>query len=188
MFKLNKMHGVIAASLLTFAALPGCSSNKSAETMDNEESRISQTETADTTPIVEEEAEVVMEKTMVDLTPVSKTVTFAFDSAELDSSAKETLKNAMNQLDSSVPLEVEIMGYTDSTGPDSYNQALSQKRAQAVKDYIGDMNLNINDWEVEGKGESSPASSNDSEFGRSKNRRASLTLTPMDQHSQQTDY
>jgi OOP family OmpA-OmpF porin len=68
---------------------------------------------------------------------------------------------------------MRIEGHTDSTGPEAYNLELSQRRAQAVADYIVSQSYNITaaDIEVAGMGESDPAASNDTAEGRATNRR-----------------
>lgn len=73
---------------------------------------------------------------------------------------------------------VNIAGHTDSTGDASYNQRLSERRAQAVGSYltqngVGSMRLNTS-----GYGATQPIASNDNEQGRAQNRRVEITLTP----------
>ncbi len=65
-----------------------------------------------------------------------------------------------------------IEGHTDSTGPDAYNQALSLRRAQAVKDVlVNRYNIDASRLSVVGYGESRPVASNDTRQGRQQNRR-----------------
>lgn len=125
---------------------------------------------------------------MEDVSPISKTVAFEFDSAELTSEAKRELKNALDNSTRSVPMEAEIVGYTDSAGPESYNQQLSEERAQAVRDYLADLDANIEDWQVEGRGEASPTASNETDNGRAENRRVSITLKPLEQQRQASGF
>lgn len=74
-------------------------------------------------------------------------------------------------------LQVEVEGHTDSTGPEEYNQSLSERRARAVVDLL------VNQYGVErdrlravGYGESRPVADNDSREGRAQNRRVMATL------------
>lgn len=67
---------------------------------------------------------------------------------------------------------VIIVGHTDSEGSESYNQNLSETRAQAVADYLNTrQGISKTRLLVRGLGESRPIAPNDSEEGRSKNRR-----------------
>jgi outer membrane protein OmpA-like peptidoglycan-associated protein len=65
-----------------------------------------------------------------------------------------------------------IIGHTDSDGDSQANQRLSQKRAEAVKDYVLS-HFSIPDYnlQTEGKGESAPVADNSTEEGKTKNRR-----------------
>ena len=73
---------------------------------------------------------------------------------------------------------IEIGGHTDARGSDAANQELSQKRAQAVRDYlVGKFpNLSASQYTAKGYGESKPIAGNDSEMGRAKNRRVEFTV------------
>ncbi len=68
------------------------------------------------------------------------------------------------------------MGHTDSVGADAYNQKLSEKRAQAVKDYLTSKGTDASRVYVEGKGEKQPVADNKSSDGRAKNRRVEIEV------------
>ena len=71
--------------------------------------------------------------------PVSidlKGVTFAYDKADLGADAKAVLSEALEILQRYPDLKVEVAGHTDSRGDAKYNQALSERRAKAVYDYL----------------------------------------------------
>ena len=70
----------------------------------------------------------------------------------------------------------EIYGHTDSTGPTTYNQSLSVKRAQAVVNYLIDKGVDPKRFTAKGFGESQPAVPNTTSEGRQKNRRVELNL------------
>ena len=66
---------------------------------------------------------------------------------------------------------IVISGHTDSVGSDDANRTLSQKRAQAVKDWLVAKGINANRMKVIGKGEAEPMATNETEAGRAENRR-----------------
>ena len=94
--------------------------------------------------------------------PTSEKVTFAadalfdFDKATLRPEGKAKMDDLVSKL-AGVSLEVIIaVGYTDRLGGDAYNQTLSQKRAQAVKDYLVSKGIEPNRVYTEGKGKANP--------------------------------
>lgn len=104
---------------------------------------------------------------------------FAFDSAVLSDDAKAVLDERISKFKGRGELtsNVVVIGYTDSTGPEAYNQILSEKRAQAVATYL-EHNTNIIDEQIDaiGKGESEPSATNDTRDGRALNRRVVIIL------------
>jgi OOP family OmpA-OmpF porin len=76
-----------------------------------------------------------------------------------------------------VALEVVIaVGHTDSIGTEAYNQALSERRANAVKSYLVSKGIEKNRVYTEGKGEKQPIASNSTAEGRAKNRRVEIEV------------
>ena len=74
-------------------------------------------------------------------------------------------------------LRIEIGGHTDSWGEDDYNLNLSQRRAQAVLDYLqGKFSIPRQQFSAKGYGESKPVAGNDTPEGRAKNRRVEFTV------------
>jgi OmpA family protein len=70
---------------------------------------------------------------------------------------------------------IQVEGYTDSVGSDSYNQRLSQRRAESVKRYlVQHFPIPVDRLVVKGLGESNPIASNDTSEGRDKNRRVEV--------------
>jgi outer membrane protein OmpA-like peptidoglycan-associated protein len=74
---------------------------------------------------------------------------------------------------------IQIEGHTDSTGSDSYNQLLSERRASSVRDFLLNQGIEPRRTRATGYGERYPIASNDTAAGREQNRRVELTLVPM---------
>jgi len=69
-----------------------------------------------------------------------------------------------------------VDGYTDATGSDAHNQALSKRRADAVAGYLREHGLKADAFAATGHGETNPAASNDTVEGRARNRRVEISL------------
>src|SRR5690606_1079259 len=72
--------------------------------------------------------------------------------------------------------EILVAGHTDDVGTDSYNQKLSEERAEEVANFLVSSGVKRSRLIVMGYGEDNPAFSNDSESGRNKNRRVELAI------------
>ncbi len=103
-------------------------------------------------------------------------VMFAFDSAELTAAAQQHLQSLVAKLNSPTVAKVRVIGHTDSVGSDSYNQALSERRAGSVAEFLIGQGLEPGKVTSQGRGESEPVTDNDSEEGRARNRRVELHL------------
>ena len=108
-------------------------------------------------------------------------VNFAFDSANLSSDAKVNLDKLATVLINNPDTDINIYGYTDSKGADSYNLTLSEKRAMAVKNYLSQKGVASSRLISMGMGESSPVATNDTDMGRAKNRRVEFAITANEQ-------
>ncbi len=75
---------------------------------------------------------------------------------------------------------IQIEGHTDSSGSDSYNQLLSERRASSVRDFLLNQGIEPKRTRAVGYGERYPVASNDTAAGREQNRRVELTLIPME--------
>lgn len=71
---------------------------------------------------------------------------------------------------------ITVVGHADSRGEDSYNQALSERRAKSVADYLVSRGVKESIISSQGRGESAPVASNDTSEGRAQNRRVEITL------------
>lgn len=105
-------------------------------------------------------------------------ITFASDSSELSPQIYSALNGVINVLKEYDDTMVNIAGYTDSTGTASYNQRLSELRAQAVGNYLARGGVNFNRLIMTGYGASNFVASNDTAEGRAQNRRVTVTLVP----------
>ena len=101
---------------------------------------------------------------------------FDFDRAVLKPEGRANLDSLVEKM-KGINLEVVVaVGHTDSTGPESYNQALSVRRAEAVKAYLVSKGIEANRVYVEGKGEAQPVADNSTREGRAKNRRVEVEV------------
>ncbi|MGR2738579.1 OmpA family protein [Billgrantia sp. Q4P2] len=112
-------------------------------------------------------------------------VTFGFDSSELTVQARNALNDVANVLTQYTDTRVNIAGHTDSTGSVSYNQRLSERRAESVGNYLAQSGVARNRLNMVGYGPSQPVATNNTEEGRSQNRRVEITLTPIESQFQQ---
>ena len=103
-------------------------------------------------------------------------ITFAYNSAELNDVAQQELDRVITLLIDYPNARLEVAAHTDSQGADANNFKLSQKRAQAVFDYLVTKGVNKNRLITKGYGSSKPIASNDTEEGRAKNRRFELIV------------
>lgn len=108
-------------------------------------------------------------------------ITFEVDRAEVQADFKRVLEDVTLVLDEYEKTLIEVVGHTDSTGSDRYNQLLSERRADAVANYLMTTGVEPVRIAVAGYGEEYPIASNDSDAGRQANRRVELTLVPVTQ-------
>jgi len=101
-------------------------------------------------------------------------VNFEFDSAVLTAKAKGVLDGVAKTLKAKAGQRITIAGHTDSRGSDAYNQKLSERRAQAVVDYLASQGVTRSNLSAVGYGEIKPVDTNSTEEGRRANRRVEL--------------
>jgi outer membrane protein OmpA-like peptidoglycan-associated protein len=97
--------------------------------------------------------------------------------ATLKAGAKNTLGKIADQLKGNGDVHIAIEGHTDSVGSDEKNMELSEKRANAVRDYLVNTGLPADRVSASGKGEADPVASNKTAAGRLQNRRVELVIT-----------
>jgi outer membrane protein OmpA-like peptidoglycan-associated protein len=112
-------------------------------------------------------------------------VTFAFDSADLNSQFFPVLDKVAGTLQEYDKTVIEVAGHTDSVGSDTYNQGLSQRRADSVAAYLSSHGVTRTRVVTVGGGEAHPVASNDTEEGRAQNRRVEITIVPVSEENVQ---
>jgi outer membrane protein OmpA-like peptidoglycan-associated protein len=103
-------------------------------------------------------------------------ISFAPDSAELDSGSQATLDSVAEVLAEVPGPPIEVRGHTDSVGPADENQVLSEERAAAVVEYLVEQGVPADRLTATGAGETEPIAPNDTEEGRARNRRIELIV------------
>lgn len=103
-------------------------------------------------------------------------ITFAHDSTNINGSFYNTLDKLASTMVQYNQTTVNVMGHTDSTGNASYNQGLSQRRAQAVANYLVSRGVASSRIRTMGYGQSQPIASNSTEAGRLQNRRVEIQI------------
>jgi outer membrane protein OmpA-like peptidoglycan-associated protein len=106
-------------------------------------------------------------------------ITFDIDRFDIRSGFYMTLEDISLVLRKYNQTQINIYGHTDATGGAEYNQLLSERRAQAVGDFLVANGISAQRIASFGYGEQYPIASNDNEEGRAQNRRVELELVPM---------
>jgi outer membrane protein OmpA-like peptidoglycan-associated protein len=104
-------------------------------------------------------------------------VLFDFDKSYVSDEAKMSLDKLVVVLDNYPDTDIEIQGHTDSKGSVKYNQALSERRSNAVSDYLISKSISTNRLTSKGFGESAPKYENETTDGRTQNRRVEFLIT-----------
>ncbi|MBN2763490.1 MAG: OmpA family protein [Bacteroidales bacterium] len=104
-------------------------------------------------------------------------VLFAFDRSNLSDDARTSLDKLVKVLNSYSDTNIEVQGHTDSKGSASYNQKLSERRADAVSDYLNNKNINTSRVTIRGFGETAAKYENTTAEGRAQNRRVEFLIT-----------
>jgi outer membrane protein OmpA-like peptidoglycan-associated protein len=104
-------------------------------------------------------------------------VLFDFGKYTLKAEARERLAKISGIVLAYPDLKLEIDGYTDSVGSDEYNQTLSDKRAEAVRDFLVRNGVSMNSVAARGMGKADPVADNSSAEGRQLNRRVEMIVS-----------
>ena len=110
--------------------------------------------------------------------PGNLIIYFEFDKDEFNSNSSldKYFDESLKFLDKNPEARLSIIGHTDAIGSDDYNQALGYRRAQCMQRYFADKGLFTNKIIISSKGEKEPIDDNNTKTGRSKNRRAAITI------------
>ena len=106
-------------------------------------------------------------------------VTFATNSSDLSPAFFDVLSSVSKVLVEYDQTVVEVAGHTDSTGSDAYNQALSERRASSVAQYLQSQDVDPQRMITVGLGESMPVADNNTSEGHQANRRVEITMVPV---------
>lgn len=106
-------------------------------------------------------------------------ITFATDQDSVQPGFYDTLNSVGLVLKKFNQTIVDVNGHTDSTGSDSHNYDLSQRRASSVASYLSAQGVDGRRFSVNGYGKTRPIASNANEAGRAQNRRVEIYLTPV---------
>jgi outer membrane protein OmpA-like peptidoglycan-associated protein len=104
-------------------------------------------------------------------------VLFDFNKYTLKPEAREKLAKISGILLAYPDLKVQVEGYTDNIGSDDYNQNLSEKRANGVRDYLVSQSVAEGNITAEGYGKNNPIADNSTNSGRAQNRRVELVVS-----------
>ncbi len=106
-------------------------------------------------------------------------ITFAVDQDAVKPGFYQTLNSVALVLKRYKQTLVDVYGHTDSSGSDSHNFDLSQRRALSVANYLNAQGVDQRRFSVTGFGETRPIASNASDDGRAENRRVEIQLSPL---------
>jgi outer membrane protein OmpA-like peptidoglycan-associated protein len=121
--------------------------------------------------------DVAMKRSTVGSRMILKNIFFDFDKALLRKESTAELQKVITLLKDEPGLKVRITGHTDNVGTDTYNQALSERRARAVVDYLISKGIPAQRLSARGDGADYPVATNDTEEGRQQNRRTEFEIT-----------
>jgi outer membrane protein OmpA-like peptidoglycan-associated protein len=105
-------------------------------------------------------------------------ILFAVDSASLRPDLRRDLQTIASNLQRYPDSLIRVVGHTDNTGSAAYNQALSERRADAVAAELIGAGVSGRRVIAEGRGFTQPIASNDTASGRAQNRRVEITIRP----------
>ena len=108
-------------------------------------------------------------------------ITFAYDRADVQPQFQPVLNDVAKVLKDYPSTYIDVYGHTDSDGSDTYNQSLSERRAQSVASYLGAQGVQTARVATRGFGETQPIGSNTTAEGKAQNRRVEIKIVPVTQ-------
>jgi len=106
-------------------------------------------------------------------------ITFAFDSSDVQPQFQPTLNEVASTLTQFPKTYIDIYGHTDNVGSATYNQGLSERRAQSVASYLTTRGVQSARMATRGFGLTQPITTNSTEEGRAANRRVEIKIVPV---------
>ncbi len=103
-------------------------------------------------------------------------ILFAVNSSDLQPAGQQNLRDLVASLREYQGTEVLVVGHTDSTGSDEYNQGLSERRASSARTFLVGAGLAAERVRAIGRGETEPIATNDTAEGRQQNRRVEVAI------------
>ncbi len=164
---IGKVSGNTALGAIIGAAVGGATGAVIGHKMDKQAAEIKKT-------VPDAKVERVGEGIVVEF---NSNILFAFDRSNLSSGAKTNLNKLVKVLNSYPDTDIELQGHTDSKGSASYNQNLSEQRASAVEGYLNGQGISSSRTTIKGFGATQPKYDNNTDNGRSQNRRVEFLIT-----------
>ena len=121
--------------------------------------------------------DIAMKQITVGSSLVLNNIFYSSASSSLLKESFAELNTLVKLLNENPSLKVEIEGHTDNVGSEQYNNNLSQKRADAVKNYLVEKGIAESRLKSRGYGFTKPIADNSTEEGRAKNRRTQIRIT-----------
>ena len=107
-------------------------------------------------------------------------ILFDFDKTDIKPEAQEDIAKLVESMNNNPDTDILVVGHTDNTGTDQYNQGLSERRARAVKRFAVSEGLAGRRVQTEGRSFHEPIADNSTEAGRAQNRRVEIVIVAND--------
>ncbi|MDR1056009.1 MAG: OmpA family protein [Prevotellaceae bacterium] len=161
----GKLAGSTALGAIIGAAVGGVAGGLIGKKMDKQAAELKKIEGAQVER-VEEGIKVTFESGLL----------FATNKSDLNATSKNSLTQFAQSLKTNPDTEVLIVGHTDATGSNEINQPLSERRAQAVADFLKQQGISTLRLNTMGYGSSHPIADNSTAAGRTQNRRVEVAI------------
>jgi outer membrane protein OmpA-like peptidoglycan-associated protein len=112
-------------------------------------------------------------------------ILFAVNQATLQAAGQQNLRDLVVSLEDYEGTDVLVVGHTDSTGSEEYNQGLSERRADAARNFLVGAGLDAGRVTAIGRGEMEPIADNETDAGRQDNRRVEVAIFASEEMQQE---